>query len=212
MSVDRYEYVSRILKYFGWLQDLLLRNMRKHVVEVFKARKVVSVLDACCGAGTLSVYLRDAGMAVTGVDASVSMLALAREKADGITFIEADLTNLDLKETVDGAVVALSLHEMGEQARSRIWESMKRVTTPGGPLVLVDFVISNRKSLSSKIAWHFIWRDEKNIGRHDPSHFENFKEFMKNGGAKRWLLDQSELIAQERYFLWGNLGVFVVNA
>lgn len=212
MSVDRYEYVARILKYFGWFHDIMLRNVRKHVVDIFRARGATSVLDACCGAGTLSRHLRDSGMTVTGVDASASMLALARKKAIDIRFIEADLTDFSINETVDGAVVALALHEMDEQARSKVWESMRRETKVGGPLIVVDFAISDEGGILSKIAWKFIWGDERHIGKHDPSHFENFKDFMELGGMRQWLVNRGEMIFQERYFLWGNLGVFVVNA
>lgn len=77
-NADRYEHVSKVLTSFGWLLDLILRNTRNCIVDVLKERKVVHALDACCGAGTLSQYLRDSGIKVTGVDASPSMLALAR--------------------------------------------------------------------------------------------------------------------------------------
>jgi len=96
MNEDRYEYVSKILKNFGWLQDFILRNTRKYIVDIFKSNKIASVLDACCGAGTLSIYLHNSGMNVTAVDASPSMLALARKKTNDINFIEADLTYFEV--------------------------------------------------------------------------------------------------------------------
>ncbi len=212
MSPDRYEYVARILKYFGWFQDFILGNTRKHVVRVFEARKVTSVLDACCGAGTLSRYLHDCGITVTGVDASPSMLGLARKKVPDAKFLEADITDLSLERSVDGAVVAFSLHEMPEDVRGKVWKAMKKATKPGGPLVVVDFAASPRRSIGSKVSWQFICADEKNIGRHDPGHFENFREFMELGGTRKWLVKGGEEIEEERNFLWGNIGVFVVNA
>ncbi len=62
MNEDRYEYVSKILKNFGWLHDFLLRNTRNFIVEVLKAQNVASILDACCGAGTLSIYLHNSAV------------------------------------------------------------------------------------------------------------------------------------------------------
>ena len=212
MSTDRYEYVAKVLKKLGWLQDFILGNLRHHIVEVLHAREVDSVLDACCRSGTLSVYLRDSDMNVTGVDASQSMLAIARSKASDIAFIEADLTNFDMKEKVGAAVIVLSLHEMEEEIRVKIWETMKKTTKPGGVLVVADFIASERKRLLSKISWKFMWGDEKNIGKHDPGHFENFEAFMEQGGLKNWLIKRGENILQERYFQWGNMGVLVVEA
>lgn len=211
MSVDRYEYVARVLKYFGWAANITLRNTRRHAVEILKERGARSVVDACCGAGTLSRYLRDCGIDVTGVDASPAMLALARKKAPGVKFLEADLTTVNLEEPVDGAVIALALHEMGEQVRSIVWESMRRITKPGGPLIVVDYAVSERRGIGAWLCWKSIWSDEKRIGKHDPGHFENFKEFMELGGTETWLVNRGEAIVHERSFLWGHMGVFVVN-
>lgn len=212
MSVDRYEYVARVLKYFGWLHDIILHNTRTCVPDILKSREVTSVLDACCGAGTLCRYLRERGITVIGVDASPSMLSLARKKVPDAKFLEADLTDLSLEEPVEGAVVAFSLHEMRADVRAEVWKSMRKATKPGGPLVVVDFASSQRRSIASKVSWKFILADEKNIDQHDPGHFENFNEFMELGGARGWLVNGGEVIEEERYFMWGNIGVFVVNA
>jgi ubiquinone/menaquinone biosynthesis C-methylase UbiE len=211
MSEDRYECVAKTLKNFGWLLDFILRNTRKYIVEVLKAQKFTSVLDACCGAGTLSIYLHNSGLNATGVDASPSMLALARKKTNDINFIEADLTNFDMEDKVDAAVIAFSIHEMEEELRVKIWETMKRLTKQGGVLVIADFAETERKSFPSKISWWFMWNDEKNIGKHDPGHFESFKEFMEKGGVKNWLITKNEEIIEEKYFQWGNIGVIAVK-
>jgi ubiquinone/menaquinone biosynthesis C-methylase UbiE len=211
MTEDRYEYVSKILKNFGWLQDFILRNTRKYIVGILKSNKTASVLDACCGAGTLSIYLHNSGMNVTGVDASPSMLALARKKTNDVNFIEADLTYFELEEKVDASVIAFSIHEMEEELRVNIWEAIKQSTKQGGVLVVADFAESERKSFPSKISWWFMWNDEKNIGKHDPGHFQNFKEFMEKGGVKNWLINKNEEIIEEKYFQWGNIGVIAIK-
>ena len=87
--MDRYEHESKVLKNLGWLLDLILRNTRNYVVNVLKERKVVHVMDECCGTGTFSRYLRNSGIKVTGVDTSPSMLSLARKKAPDIPFIQS---------------------------------------------------------------------------------------------------------------------------
>ncbi|AGA35303.1 putative type 11 methyltransferase [Thioalkalivibrio nitratireducens DSM 14787] len=134
MSDDRYREIARSLQTMGWLQDALLRQARKRVVEHLRKRGVVTALDAGCGAGTLSRYLSDAGMSVIAVDRSPAMLELAGRRASHAQCLQADLSRLSLSRPVDGAVVALSLHEMTESQRVEVWRALQRLTRHGGPL------------------------------------------------------------------------------
>jgi SAM-dependent methyltransferase len=54
------------------------------------------VLDLGCGSGVLSRHLLDAGFDVTGIDASPSMIDLARTRAPGATLINASFHDTDL--------------------------------------------------------------------------------------------------------------------
>ena len=69
------------------------------------------LLDLACGTGTLSIELSKLGYEVIGVDASVEMLSLAREKAfeqnAEILFLNQRMEELDLYGTVDCCVCAL---------------------------------------------------------------------------------------------------------
>ena len=65
-----------------------------------------SVLDAGCGTGRVGVELARHGIEVTGVDVDPSMLATARGRAPEVTWVEADLTELDLGRTFDVVVMA----------------------------------------------------------------------------------------------------------
>lgn len=213
MSEDRYEGIARNLRYIGWFQDLVLRRARTHIVEVLRARGAESVLDAGCGSGTLSKYLKNSGFNVTGVDSSKAMLDLARRKVQGVTFVQDDMTTMSFEQQADGAVVALSLHEMCEETRFAFWEAMRKATSRGGVLILLDFIPLENPNSISRLVQRLIWKDEKNIGRQfDPDHFENFQKFMNIGGAKTWLLNRRESIVEERHFLFGNLGVYVTVA
>ena len=64
------------------------------------------VLELGCGPGWDAVALA-AGRRYTGVDISATMLALARERVPSGTFIEGDLTAIDLPENGFDAVVSL---------------------------------------------------------------------------------------------------------
>ena len=54
------------------------------------------VLDAGCGTGRVAIRLAELGYDVTGTDVDPSMLAVARERAPDLRWVEADLSSLDL--------------------------------------------------------------------------------------------------------------------
>jgi SAM-dependent methyltransferase len=65
-----------------------------------------TVLDAGCGTGRVAIELARRGVAVVGTDIDSSMLAVARERAPDIEWVEADLSALDLGRTFDVVVLA----------------------------------------------------------------------------------------------------------
>ncbi|WP_116953233.1 class I SAM-dependent methyltransferase [Jiangella endophytica] len=64
------------------------------------------VLDAGCGTGRVAAVLHQRGHAVVGVDADPELIAAARQDYPGPRFVVADLSELDLGETFDAAVLA----------------------------------------------------------------------------------------------------------
>jgi ubiquinone/menaquinone biosynthesis C-methylase UbiE len=102
------------------------------------------VLEVAVGTGRdLPFY--PAGAAVTGVDLSPAMLAIARQRAADLG-VEVALRTADAQalpfddESFDTVVCALSLCAIPEPATA-IGE-MKRVLAPGGRLLLLDHVAS----------------------------------------------------------------------
>jgi ubiquinone/menaquinone biosynthesis C-methylase UbiE len=64
------------------------------------------VLDAGCGTGRVAMALARKGIDVVGVDLDEAMLAVAREKAPLIRWVEGDLSDIDLGCSFDGIVMA----------------------------------------------------------------------------------------------------------
>lgn len=64
------------------------------------------VLDAGCGTGRVAVELARRGVDVVGVDLDPSMLAEARRKAPGLTWLQEDLALLDLEPAFDVVLAA----------------------------------------------------------------------------------------------------------
>ena len=76
------------------------------------------VLDLCCGAGHFSAWLSTHGHRVTGVDASHSLIALARQRVPHGEFCVADMRSFRVPSVFDAAVC--------------FYNSVNQVLTPGG--------------------------------------------------------------------------------
>ncbi|MDA3629339.1 class I SAM-dependent methyltransferase [Saccharopolyspora sp. WRP15-2] len=95
-----------------------------------------NVLDAGCGTGRVAIELARHGIEVVGTDLDSSMLTTARQRAPQISWIEADLVELDLGRTFDVVVMAGNVPlftRPGTQAA--LVASVARHVRPGGVLV-----------------------------------------------------------------------------
>lgn len=98
---------------------------------------VGTALDAACGTGRHTAYLRELGHRVIGADASAAMLAQARTRLPDVGFHRADLHRLPLADgAVDTVVCALALTHVPDLAP--VLAEFARVLRPGGHLVVSD--------------------------------------------------------------------------
>ena len=96
-----------------------------------------SVLDAGCGTARVAIELARRGVPVVGVDNDPSMLATARSRGPGVTWIQADVTTLDLGQVFDVVVMAGNVPLFtppGTQAA--LVTGGARHVAPGGALVV----------------------------------------------------------------------------
>jgi ubiquinone/menaquinone biosynthesis C-methylase UbiE len=96
------------------------------------------VLDVGCGTGRLSVALAQrAGAKVWGVDASPAMLAVAKEKVQGVAFKQANAEALPFKDGwFERAVLWLVLHLVDRPAALA---EARRVLGADGVVAIVSF-------------------------------------------------------------------------
>jgi SAM-dependent methyltransferase len=64
------------------------------------------VLDAGCGTGRVAIELARRGLDVVGADLDPDMIGLARAKAPELTWVQADISMLDLSARFDAVVLA----------------------------------------------------------------------------------------------------------
>lgn len=85
--------------YDDWAKDFI-DIMKKHGIEEG------IVLDLGCGTGSLSTRLSKAGYDMIGIDYSMDMLNIAREKSEGmdILYLEQDMREFELYGTVNAVL------------------------------------------------------------------------------------------------------------
>lgn len=97
------------------------------------------VLDLGCGSGEpVAADLIAAGCAVTGVDASPSLIALCRERFPDQTWIVADMRDLDLGRRLGGAVAWHSLFHLPPEDQIALFPVLARHLTAGAPLMFTS--------------------------------------------------------------------------
>jgi SAM-dependent methyltransferase len=95
-----------------------------------------SVLDGGCGTGRVAVELARRGLDVVGTDLDSDMISLARTKAPELTWVHADLSELDLPTRFDAVVLAGNVipYVAGDRRHTAV-ASCARHLAPGGRLI-----------------------------------------------------------------------------
>jgi trans-aconitate methyltransferase len=110
------------------------------VVALLAPQPAEEILDLGCGDGALTEQLAATGAIVTGVDASPTMLAAARQRnlrsASGLTFEQHDATVLPFHHQFDAVFSNAALHWIsGLSGQRATLKGIHRALRPGGRFV-----------------------------------------------------------------------------
>jgi demethylmenaquinone methyltransferase/2-methoxy-6-polyprenyl-1,4-benzoquinol methylase len=159
---------ARIARRYDLINDLqsfgLHRRWKRQVADLARVAPGVRALDLCCGTGDLAFALAQRGAAVTGLDFSPQMLAVAegrgkreegREKREEVSdqvprspnpnseirnpnFMQGDAQEAPFAEnTFDIVTVGYGLRNLTSWERGL--EEMRRVARPGARIIVLDF-------------------------------------------------------------------------
>jgi ubiquinone/menaquinone biosynthesis C-methylase UbiE len=137
------------------------------------------------------------------------MLSHARRKHVAAEFKQLDATQLPFDHEFDAAVITSHCMKCA-QVREEVWESMRAVR-PSGRLVALDFAVPQRNSLSARMVSNLIEQDEREMLNVHPEHYENFQEFMRQGGLLSWIQKQGQPLEAEYRFWGGSVAVVVTG-
>jgi SAM-dependent methyltransferase len=90
-----------------------------------------TLLDIGCGAGGLAQYARERGAKVTGLDASESLIAIARQRMPDAEFYVGDIEDLPFEDDSFEFVTACNCIQFADDQVKAAVEA-KRVLSPGG--------------------------------------------------------------------------------
>lgn len=180
--------------FYDWLLEPPLRNIKKRVAQFISRFNLYPVLDICCGSGVQCYRIAKEGESAYGLDLDIGMIHDASSKYPRIPFICADAANIPVKDSsLRGAIVSYALHDKFPETRSKMLREIKRILSPEGKIVFVDFEKPwNRKS---RLASLYVYGIERMAGR---VHFRNGRQFMQKGGL-RSIIQQNGIEEIERH-------------
>jgi SAM-dependent methyltransferase len=109
------------------------------------------VLDAGCGTGRVAIELAKRGFSVTGTDTDAAMLTAAMAKAPALTWLEADLAELQDRLDAEFDLVVLAGNVMiflSPGTEQRVLSQLVDRLVPGGLLVAGFQLRPDRLSLA----------------------------------------------------------------
>lgn len=114
------------------------RMWRRATLKALDALPGETVLDLAAGTGTSSEPLADAGVKVVPCDLSTGMLTVGKRRRPDLPFTAGDATALPFADGVfDAVTISFGLRNVVDTVGAL--EEMRRVTKPGGRLVVCEF-------------------------------------------------------------------------
>jgi SAM-dependent methyltransferase len=111
----------------------LLSRLLHHLAPRLGAR----YLDVGCGTGNYTIAMKEAEVAICGVDLSATMLARAREKSRAVAWLNGNVLALPLRDaSFAGATMTFVHHHLSDPVAG--FHEIRRVLAPGGRFVLLN--------------------------------------------------------------------------
>ncbi len=133
---------DRVAKNYDLANDVLSlgqdRAWRTLVVEAVDPRPGQLILDLAAGTGTSSEPFASAGATVIPTDLSIGMLSVGKRRKPALDFVAADALQLPYADaSFDAVTISFGLRNVEDTGAAL--SEMRRVTKPGGRLVVCEF-------------------------------------------------------------------------
>ena len=122
--------------------------MMDHFIAHMRATADRTVIDVGCGAGRMTSYLGEAGLAVSGVDLSPEMVRIAQQLHPGLLFEAGELTDLPQADAAaDGVLAWYSIIHSPPTALPAIAREFWRALRPGGSALVAFHAGSGHRTI-----------------------------------------------------------------
>lgn len=160
-----YDHMMENIPYEEWFSKLKL-YLKEHGLTDGR------ICELGCGTGIMTEKFAKAGYQMIGLDKSVDMLAIAKQKQEetksDILYLNQDMTEMELDKPVDACIsVCDSMNYLlQEEEMSALFERVKKYLTPGG-LFIFDLktvycyrnVIGNQTWVEQDEEVSYIWEN-----------------------------------------------------
>ncbi|MGC9350587.1 MAG: bifunctional demethylmenaquinone methyltransferase/2-methoxy-6-polyprenyl-1,4-benzoquinol methylase UbiE, partial [Sulfurovum sp.] len=149
-----YDLANRVLS-FGIDKQWRRKGCHK-AYEILGDKALTQITDVATGTGDLLIFWRDIakqrGVEVerfVGVDPSVGMLSVAKEKVDFATFIEGKAQELPITDQSTD-IISISYGIRNVVDRVEALQEFYRALKPGGMVVILEFTKQDRSGIINK--------------------------------------------------------------
>lgn len=134
MSTSNHELFNKIASVYNLFFGYQKRGFRRTMTQtgdILDTAKYSTILDVGCGTGALASTLAERGFKVTGIDASVKMLAQAKKRSGNLSLECREVNALERfpfeDNSFDVAIASHVAHGMFEKERKHLYTEMARV-------------------------------------------------------------------------------------
>ena len=153
----------------------------KRAYEILSKKELDQITDVACGTGDLLIYWQKNAKKLNidvksyvGVDPSVKMLEIAKEKVKFAKFLEGRAQKLPIKDS-SCDIVSISYGIRNVVDRKEALREFYRVLKSGGLVVILEFTKQNRNGIFSKFIDFGMKRVLPRIGGLISKNYEAYK-------------------------------------
>jgi ubiquinone/menaquinone biosynthesis C-methylase UbiE len=195
---------------YDWVIEPVIHHAKLLGLEMWPPKASSVVLDIGCGTGAQLQLYQEKGCTVVGVDRSPSMIRKARErlgKKANLELLDAEQLPYDAN-AFDLILLSMTLHELQEDARTRVLNEIRRVAKDDGRVLVFEYHRGPPVFSRGFLARPLVLMVERLAGL---EHYRNYKDFIARGGLPALASRNNFNVEQARVIDGGTFGLFLLS-